>query len=436
MNQAANDMRPLEVSNSLQGDLGLMSLEDLLAWIEARALTGALTLVYGTVHKTLALEVGMLVGLVSNRAEESQEYILAGVGFLDPERLAAARRESLARNLPLGRYLVERKLLDSSALKRLQTFRLLLALADALRRPRGFYMLRQSEPATGSRIVRLGLGESVKRARQLNEKALAEQRSGQDSWYETVARRLGRGDFSLPPMPKTLLHLRRAMEDPQGSPHQVLKIVMADQLLTSRILKVVNSSFYGLANSVTSIQHALVLLGYKKLLGIAVTHSITPADTAERTRLVELMRHGFKCAYVARKLAGLCGEDEETAFVGGLLHDIGKVVLWRILAEQELSEAECERLVVDHHVQVGALLAENWHLPEAVKQVIARHHEPELLAGEERLPALVQLADRFVNEGIFPAPTESPLGTLLARFDVGAAAAELEQVESFVAGIF
>lgn len=436
MNQDAKEIRPLEEPDCLQGDLGLMPLADLLAWIEARALTGALTLVNGTVRKVFSLEGGMLVGLVSNRPEESQEYILSGAGFLDAERLAAARRESAARKLPLGRYLVEQKLLDPPALKRLQGFRLLLALADALRWPQGFFLLRKSEPSTGGRVARLGLGEAVKRARDLNEKALAEQRSGQDAWFETISQRLRRGDFSLPPMPKTLLHLRQAMEDPQGSPHQVLKIVMADQLLTSRILKVVNSSFYAVANPVTSVQHALVLLGYKVLLGIATAHSVTPVSGAEREKVVELMRHSFKCGYVARKLAGLCGEDEEIAFVGGLLHDIGKVVLWRLLAEQELADEQCERLVAVHHVQVGALLAESWHLPEAVSQVIAFHHDLDFLAQGVRLPALVQLANRYVNEGCLPDLTDSPLAVALAKFDPDGLAAELEQVEVFVAGIF
>ena len=436
MNQAAKEIRPLEEPDCLQGDLGLMPLGDLLAWIEARALTGALTLVNGSVRKSLALESGLLVGLVSNRQEESQEYILSGAGLLVPDRRAQARRESAAQNLPLGRYLVEQKLLDPPALKRLQGFRLLLALADALRWTGGFFLLRKSEPSAIGRVARLGLGEAVKRARALNEKALAEQRSGQDVWYETLSQRLRRGDFSLPPMPKTLLHLRQAMEDPQGSPHQVLKIVMADQLLTSRILKVVNSSFYAVANPVTSVQHALVLLGYKVLLGIATAHCVTPASGAERSRVVELMRHSFKCAYVARKLAGLCGEDEEIAFVGGLLHDIGKVVLWRLLAEQELADEQCERLVAAHHVQVGELLAESWHLPEAVSNVISRHHDSDCLVGEDRMPALVQLADRYVNEGCLPPLAESPLGAALAKFDSAGFAAELEQVEVFVAGIF
>lgn len=436
MNQAAKEIRPLEEPDCLQGDLGLMPLGDLLAWVEARTLTGALTLVSGTVRKVLSLEGGLLVGLVSNRLEESQEYILSGAGFLDAEQLAQAHRESAALSLPLGRYLVEKKLLDPPALKRLQGFRLLLALADALRWPGGFFLLRRSEPSTSGRVARLGLGEAVKRARELNEKALAERRSGQDPWFETVSQRLRRGDFSLPPMPKTLLHLRQAMEDPQGSPHQVLKIVMADQVLTSRILKVVNSSFYAVANPVTSVQHALVLLGFKALLGIATAHCVMPASGAQREKVVELMRHSFKCAYVARKLAGLCGEDEEIAFVGGLLHDLGKVVLWRLLAEQELSNVHCERLIAAYHVPVGTQLAESWHLPEAVSQVITLHHDPDFLTREERLPALVQLANRYVNEGCLPPLGDSPLSVALAKFDSAGLAAELEQVEVFVAGIF
>jgi len=437
MNWPPQENYPTEEPHRLQGDLSLMPVLDLLKWIDSRGQSGALSLVNGVTRKTLAIEQGMLVGLVTNRKEESQEHILAGAGFIGAEQLATAQRQSRELGMSLSRFLVERKFLDPQALKRLQTFRLLLALADVLRWETGFFSLQGTEQApAGGRLVRLALGEALDHAQRLNEKALEEQRRYQKSQFQTISQRLLASNFTLPPMPKTLRQLQQAINDPKGSAHDVLKIVMADQVLTSRVLKVVNSSFYSLSNPVTSVQHAIVMLGFKPLLGIVTATSLESPTGLDQRGVVQLMRHSFKCAYVAKNLARTLGEDEEIAFVCGLLHDIGKTVLYRLLAEYELSDAVREQLVTAYHTQTGALLATRWHLPEPVAAAIESHHDPDCLTSGNPVAGIVFLANRLVNDGQLPVVAHSSFAGGLAALDLPRLGEELRQVEAFVDAIF
>ncbi|OHB32530.1 MAG: hypothetical protein A2X84_01930 [Desulfuromonadaceae bacterium GWC2_58_13] len=425
------------VKNKLQGDLEIMPVSDLLAWMGTRGQSGTLLLVNDSVQKKLALHEGLLAGLSSNRKEESYEHILTGAGFIGREQLAEARRQSWERRMPLVRYLVETQLLDQASLRKLQTFRLLRALADVLRWQGGFFTFEGAAPeTTRGHLLRLPIGEALDRARHLNQEAIEQQHKIHESLFQAISQRIMSGDFNMPPMPKTLGQIQEVINSPDGSAHDVLKIVMADQVLTSKILKVVNSSFYSLANPVTSVQHAIVMVGFNVLLGIVTTTSLAQGSNQNREEVVQLMRHSFKCAYVAKKLAANLGADEEIAFVCGLLHDIGKIILYDLLSEYEIIDSARKNLIANYHIQAGVLLAAKWNLPEVVIDAIESHHEPDRLTERDQVTAIVYLSDRLVNDGHLPKLDQSILGAGMNNIDFQGIAEELQQVETFVDTIF
>ena len=425
------------VENRLQGDLKVMSVSDLLSWLGMRGRSGTLTLNHDEVEKILALKEGRLVGVRSNRKEESYEHILTAAGFVEPAQLAEARRQSWERRMPLVRYLVESQLLDQVALQKLQTYRLLTALAELLRWEGGFFSFEGGGAAdAGRHQVQLPINEALKRARHLNDEAIEQQRKLHESLFATISKRIMSGDFNVPPMPKTLEQIQKVMNSPDGSAHDVLKIVMADQVLTSKILKVVNSSFYSLANPVTSVQHAIVMVGFNALLGIVTTTSLAQGSGQSRQDIVLLMQHSFKCAYVAKKLAVNLGADEEIAFVCGLLHDIGKIVLYDLLAEYELIDSVRKNLIANYHIQAGILLAAKWNLPEVVLDAIDSHHDAEGLADRSAMATIVYLANGLVNDGELPPLDKAKIDLNLAGIDWQQIHQELLQVESFVDTIF
>ncbi len=184
---------------------------------------------------------------------------------------------------------------------------------------------------------------------------------------------------------------------------EVVRIVKNDSVLTARLLRVVNSPFYGLRAQVTTVDRAIMLLGTSMVVGVALSDSVQgllgkPLDGYGGERGM-LMRHELFCALCSKFLAKAGGGrvDPELAFTGGLLHDIGKAILsdfmkgrvQEAVAEVDRQEggdylAAERRLVGADHTEIGLELAKNWELPDVLQAVIRHHHEPEQAEEEHR----------------------------------------------------
>jgi len=211
--------------------------------------------------------------------------------------------------------------------------------------------------------------------------------------------------------------MRRVMEivvDERSSAQDLAREVAHDQALTSKVLKIVNSAFYGFYRKISSVSEAVVILGYNEIRSIAMTVSVfdlfglSPGVAGfDRVRLWE---HAIATGTMADILRQQCCRFEEAAFVAGLLHDIGKVVLdeyfepeWKAMLrqaredERPLVEVERDLLGITH-AEVGYLLSERWNLPEPISQAILNHHEEPKLATSTPLESLTYLSNSFVKE--------------------------------------
>ena len=214
----------------------------------------------------------------------------------------------------------------------------------------------------------------------------------------------------VPTLPEVIIHVLRLAQDPDVSTHQVAEIVGHDQSMVSSILRMVNSPFYSLSCRITSIQHAVVLLGMRTVRNVALSSVLVKSfgDSSEDKRFDRglLWKHTVACAIGARLLAqnSRLSEPEE-AFLSGLIHDIGLVILdqffhedFRRVIDRVAREGEtlcqAERVVFGHdHAAVGALLARQWNFPAPVVEAIACHHRPSLAKDDKALSALVHVAD-------------------------------------------
>jgi putative nucleotidyltransferase with HDIG domain len=196
----------------------------------------------------------------------------------------------------------------------------------------------------------------------------------------------------LPTLPSVANHLLSLTQSPQTSATQIGEIISQDQALTARVLKLVNSAYYGFPRQITTINHAVVILGFSRVKNIVLAASVFGmADQLSPPRFnasgfwVHSLGAAVASRTVARDLA--CGEAEE-AFVCGLLHDIGKLVLAQVAPEdydrclaaadkrgEHIRIVEAEAFGVDH-AEVGSWLVEQWKLPPAVVAAVRRHHTP------------------------------------------------------------
>lgn len=211
----------------------------------------------------------------------------------------------------------------------------------------------------------------------------------------------------LPSLPASIADLLASFADDDVDVERISRQLARDQGLTARVLRVANSSFYGLQSRVGTVHEAVVILGFRAVRSMVLAVGMSSAFKVENCPGFDThayLRHCASVGLAARGLAALTGHNPELAFTGGMLHDIGKLVLaanfpaeyaaalaYRQQHDCFMYQAERDVLGMDHG-EVGGLLAETWHFPPALLAAVAGHHAPSDAA--VNVPAdLIHIAD-------------------------------------------
>jgi len=224
----------------------------------------------------------------------------------------------------------------------------------------------------------------------------------------------------LPTLPLVAMKLLEITDSELSSARDVAKWVETDQALTAKTLKLANSAYYGRSGSISTIRDAVALIGFNAVRSTVL--SIFFMDVFKRTSLPTgfdldgFWVHSLACAICSREIARRMGVPipfAEEAFVCGMLHDAGKILLNNYLPDayrevmdftrdRKATVAEAERAVLDiDHAQLGGELLRRWKIPQHEAVAVSLHHEP--LSGQtlrdepSRLTAIVKLADTIVR---------------------------------------
>jgi HD-like signal output (HDOD) protein len=241
---------------------------------------------------------------------------------------------------------------------------------------------------------------------------------------EALIRMALRKVTNIATLPEVTARIVEICEDPSSNANSLKKIVSYDPALATRLLRVVNSAFYGIPGQVNSVDRAIVILGFNEVKSIAMASSLgnvfRGAELEGPFSAKDIWRHcvavavcGRELARASRRLSGKAGE----AFLAGLIHDLGLLVHLHMnpqklgtvckLAHQQLEKGigpvnfcalERDFIGVDHE-QLGQALTELWRFPEVYHQVVGFHHRPKNARSESRdIATLIYIADTIASQ--------------------------------------
>ncbi len=214
----------------------------------------------------------------------------------------------------------------------------------------------------------------------------------------------------LPTLPVVLVRVQQALADPRVSAARIGDILHEDQALTAKTLKLVNSAYYGFPQKINSVTRAIVILGFSKVREVLLTASVFEAfrkdGDGSAFDATGFWMHSLGTAVASQAVARhLRMPSADEAFVAGLLHDLGKVVLAQhlkpefqqvaALTSQEgilMVRAE-ERVMGVNHTAIGRWLVERWNFPPGLVAPIRFHHQPALAREHRELVHAVHLGD-------------------------------------------
>jgi len=226
------------------------------------------------------------------------------------------------------------------------------------------------------------------------------------SLLDLIEDAIASGEVALPARNQTAQQLQAILGRADYEIQEVLDIIESDQALTAEVLRVANSPFYGGLSKITTVRNAVVRVGAPEVVRLAIAATERESYRVRDAGLARLMEplwdHALGSALAARWLARKLGfvDLESEAFIGGLLHDVGKLLLVRVcddlLAQGRITQSIPDTVVAEilhaAHGRHGAALLQHWGLPDSYLSVVRDHHE-ETFDPRETLLVLVRLAN-------------------------------------------
>lgn len=222
----------------------------------------------------------------------------------------------------------------------------------------------------------------------------------------------------IPSLPEVVTKVMELVSNPNSSAAELSRVIAHDPGLTTRVLRLVNSAYYGFPKQISSIQQSIMILGFTTMRGLVLSTSIfkifSPKDAKAGKTLdyKDFWKHSISTALCARVIANKTGLTEGgEAFSCGILHDIGKVVfdqyghsdyvdVFKLLkpnySSEEMIKAE-EEIIGMNHAEIGYRLADKWNLPESLSESIRCHHNPLDSVSNTKLIGVIYLANLFSN---------------------------------------
>jgi HD-like signal output (HDOD) protein len=210
----------------------------------------------------------------------------------------------------------------------------------------------------------------------------------------------------LPALPRTYDRMAEVLDNPSAGPQQIADALSSCITICAKILRLANSAICGGRRQVTSVAHAISLIGTETIKGLVLTNTLAAQHAIPalvQQRLEDLQEHSLLVARVAQEIAGADPVARRDAFSAGMLHDFGRLVLAQELPQlvdartAVLRQSAAGPVSEAFHARIGGYLLGMWGLPLAVIDAVARHHDPPT-AGCPLVTEAVRVAEDLVAE--------------------------------------
>lgn len=214
-------------------------------------------------------------------------------------------------------------------------------------------------------------------------------------------------------LPNVFERVTQVISNPQSVANDIAQVVVEDPGLTSRLLKLVNSPFFGLPHKIETVSRAVMVVGTEQLRDLVLSTSVVHMFNKIPEGLVSMESfwyHSLACGVIARTIGSLTNDpNSERLFIAGLLHDIGRLVLFMKMpdvARQVLTHAKdsteplyaIEKDVFSfNHAELGGALLKSWNLPSALQEAVGYHHAPDDAPNFKKEAAILHVADIITN---------------------------------------
>ena len=212
-------------------------------------------------------------------------------------------------------------------------------------------------------------------------------------------------------LPGVFIRINEMIESQESTATEISKVLSQDPGLTVRLLRVANSSFYGLSKEVDSVARAITIIGTQRLRDLVLATCAVEAFEGIPNELVtmdDFWSHSLFCGLISKHLAEQAGiKESDSLFISGLLHDIGQLIMFRQLPElslqvllQDLDQVDEPEIIISEkeiigfdHAHLGGAVVAHWQLPPVFVETISCHHEPETATEFPKHAAIVHIAN-------------------------------------------
>ncbi len=215
-------------------------------------------------------------------------------------------------------------------------------------------------------------------------------------------------------LPTIFIKVNELIDDPTSCAADLGRIIEKDQALTSKLLRLANSAFYGFPSQIETVTRAITIIGFKQLKDLVLAASVRSAFNQfgkdSPINMKNFWEHSIACGIASRVLAVYKGEKSpESYFVAGFLHDFGRLVIlehfskkymevYNIAKSENRLANEIEKEIFGFtHADIGAELIKAWNLPKSLGEAIAHHHDPSNSQNYQDLTAIVHIANIIVH---------------------------------------